>query len=158
MVQTNSSFDVVSPFQGDPFVGHLATPITNSNLTKTYLSLLPAYKSGLSPILRGLSIGFVHGYFLVGPFTTLGPLRDSQMANFIGYLSTLGLLLILTTCLFIYGYVTFPEKGVTRISSVDFLNQKGWSQFTSGFITAGFIGTTFAYAVLRFGNFDFTSL
>jgi hypothetical protein len=28
-------FDVVSSFQGDPFVGHLSTPVTNSNLTKT---------------------------------------------------------------------------------------------------------------------------
>ena len=40
----DKSFEVVSPFQDDPFVGHLSTPITTSSLTKTYLSLLPAYK------------------------------------------------------------------------------------------------------------------
>ena len=57
------SFDVVSPFHNDPFVGHLSTPITTSNFTKSYLSLLPAYKAGLSPLLRGINIGFVHGYF-----------------------------------------------------------------------------------------------
>ena len=49
-LQKAEKFDVVSPFGGDPFVGHLATPITSSNLTKTYLNLLPAYKSGLSPL------------------------------------------------------------------------------------------------------------
>ncbi len=88
-----SSFDVVSPYQGDPFVGHLSTPITTSNLTKAYLGLLPAYKSGLSPLLRGINIGFVHGYFLLGPFVKLGPLRDSQVANFVGFVSTLSLII-----------------------------------------------------------------
>jgi photosystem I subunit 11 len=154
MVKANSSFDVVSPFQGDPFVGHLATPITNSNLTKTYLSLLPAYKSGLSPLLRGLNIGCVHGYFLLGPFVQLGPLRDSQVANFVGFLSTISLLIILTTCLFIYGYVTFSGK---ENSKVDFLNAKGWRQFTSGFIIGGFGGTSLAYAFLKLVDFDFTA-
>ena len=156
MVKTNNSFDVVSPFQGDPFVGHLATPITNSNLTKTYLSLLPAYKSGLSPLLRGLNIGCTHGYFLVGPFVKLGPLRDSQMANFIGFLSTLSLIIILTTCLLIYGYVTFSEKSVGKRTNVDFLNEKGWRQFTSGFIAGGFGGTSLAYIFLKFINLDLT--
>ena len=37
-----NTYDVVSAFQGDPFVGHLSTPITTSSITRTYLSLLPA--------------------------------------------------------------------------------------------------------------------
>ena len=41
-----NTYDVVSAFQGDPFVGHLSTPITTSSITRTYLSLLPAYKQG----------------------------------------------------------------------------------------------------------------
>jgi len=41
--KSNTSFDLISPFQGDPFVGHLSTPITSSHITKRYLSLLPAY-------------------------------------------------------------------------------------------------------------------
>ena len=106
----DKSFEVVSPFQDDPFVGHLSTPITTSSLTKTYLSLLPAYKKGLSPLLRGINIGFVHGYLLLGPFVKCGPLRDSQMANFVGFVSTISLLIILTTCLLIYGFVSFSEK------------------------------------------------
>jgi photosystem I subunit 11 len=65
------TFDVISTFEDDPFVGHLSTPITTSSITKTYLSLLPAYKPGLSPLLRGINIGYVHGYFLLGPFVQL---------------------------------------------------------------------------------------
>ena len=133
--ETSKSFDVVAPFKGDPFVGHLSTPITSSNLTKTYLSLLPAYKSGLSPLLRGINIGFVHGYFLLGPFVKLG-----------------------TTCLLIYGFVTFSEKkDATNKSAVDFLSAKGWRQFTSGFIVGGFGGAGIAYILLKLITVDLTT-
>jgi photosystem I subunit 11 len=148
---TPKSYDVVSSFEGDPFVGHLSTPITTSSLTKTYLSLLPAYKAGLSPLLRGINIGFAHGYFLLGPFVKLGPLRNSEVANFVGFVSTISLLIILTTCLLIYGFVTFSEtKDKTNNSTVDFLTSKGWRQFTSGFIVGGFGGASIAYILLKF--------
>jgi photosystem I subunit 11 len=157
----DKSFDVVAPFQGDPFVGHLSTPITTSNLTKTYLSLLPAYKSGLSPLLRGINIGFVHGYFLLGPFTKLGPLRDSEVANFIGFVSTLSLIVIMTACLLMYGYVTFSQSkkiiGEEKKSAVDFLNPIGWRQFSSGFILGGFGGSGIAYILLKLVNIEFFS-
>jgi photosystem I subunit 11 len=151
------SFDVVGTFKGDPFVGHMATPITTSNLTKTILSSLPAYKSGLSPLLRGINIGFVHGYFLLGPFVKLGPLRNSEVANFVGFVSTISLLIILTAGLLIYGFVTFSEaKDKTTPSTVDFLTSKGWRQFTSGFIVGGFGGTGIAYLLLKLINIDIT--
>lgn len=154
-LQKAEKFDVVSPFGGDPFVGHLATPITSSNLTKTYLNLLPAYKSGLSPLLRGINIGFVHGYFLLGPFVKLGPLRDSQVANFVGFVSTISLLIILTACLIIYGFVTFSKNDDNdETIKVDFLTSKGWKQFTSGFIVGGFGGAGIAYVFLKLINFD----
>lgn len=150
------TFDVVSPFQNDPFIGHLSTPITSSNLTRSYLSLLPAYKSGLSPLLRGINIGYVHGYFLLGPFVKLGPLRDSEVANFVGLVSTISLIIILTTCLLIYGYVRFTEnEGSSKKSLVDFLNSKGWYQFTSGFIVGGFGGASVAYLLLKYLPFSF---
>ena len=154
-LQKAEKFDVVSPFGGDPFVGHLATPITSSNLTKTYLNLLPAYKSRLSPLLRGINIGFVHGYFLLGPFVKLGPLRDSQVANFVGFVSTISLLIILTACLIIYGFVTFSKNNDTdETIKVDFLTREGWRQFTSGFIVGGFGGAGIAYVLLKLINFD----
>ena len=43
----------VKPYNDDPFVGNLATPITTSSFTKTLLSNLPAYRAGMSPLLRG---------------------------------------------------------------------------------------------------------
>ena len=155
------TFDVVSSYQGNSFIGHLSTPITTSNLTKGYLGLLPAYKGGLSPLLRGINIGYVHGYLLLGPFVKLGPLRDSQVANFVGFISTISLLIILTACLLIYGFVSFSEnkvqktskrQGVTDFLSADFLSAKGWGQFTSGFIVGGFGGTSIAYALLKVLN------
>lgn len=149
------SFDVVSAFNNDPFVGHLSTPITTSNITKTYLGLLPAYKAGLSPLLRGINIGFVHGYFLLGPFVQLGPLRDSQVANFVGFVSTLSLIIILTTCLLIYGFVTFSEaKDKAEPNMLNILSSKGWNQFTSGFIVGGFGGASIAYIGLKLINFN----
>ena len=151
MAVTEKSFDVVAPFKGDPFVGHLSTPITTSSLTKAYLNLCPAYKTGLSPLLRGINIGFVHGYLLLGPFVKLGPLRNSEVANFVGFVSTISLLIILTTCLLIYGFVTFSDKkDETKTSTVDFLTAKGWRQFTSGFIVGGFGGAGIAYTILKF--------
>jgi len=157
-VQKTDKFDVVSPFQGDPFVGHLSTPITGSNLTTTYLSLLPAYKEGLSPLLRGINIGFVHGYFLLGPFVNLGPLRDSQVASFVGFVSTISLLIILTTGLIIYGFVTFSKNNEqNQTSSIDFLSAQGWKQFTSGFIVGGFGGAGIAYILLKLINFNIVS-
>jgi photosystem I subunit 11 len=152
----NKTFDLVAPYQNDPFVGHLSTPISTSSLTRTYLSLLPAYKQGLSPLLRGINIGFVHGYFLLGPFIDLGPLRNSPVAGFIGYLSTIGLIIILTTGLLIYGFVTFPKKGSidSKKVTLDFLTSKGWGQFTSGFIVGGFGGASVAYALLKTINFN----
>ena len=146
-----NDFQVVAPFKNDPFVGHLSTPITTSNFTRSYLSLLPAYKKGLSPLLRGINIGFVHGYFLLGPFVKLGPLRNSDVANFVGFVSTISLIIILTTGLLIYGYVRFSENDVaSKRVNVDFLNSKGWSQFTSGFIVGGFGGASVAYVLLKF--------
>ena len=148
-----TTFDVISTFEDDPFVGHLSTPITTSNITKTYLSLLPAYKPGLSPLLRGINIGYVHGYFLLGPFVELGPLRDSRVANFVGFVSTISLI-ILTTCLLIYGFVTFKNNDeANNQAKLNWLTSKGWSQFTSGFIVGGFGGASIAYVLLKLVNF-----
>jgi photosystem I subunit 11 len=147
--KTDKSFDVVAPFQGDPFVGHLSTPVTSSNLTKTYLSLLPAYKSGLSPLLRGINIGFVHGYFLLGPFVKLGPLRNSDVALYAGFLSTIGLILILTLALTIYGSATFKSEKETKVDSENNLQtKKAWEQFKGGFFVGACGSAGFALICL----------
>ena len=80
----------IKPYNNDPFVGHLVTPITSSAVTRSLLQNLPAYRIGLTPLLRGLEIGLAHGYFLIGPFVTLGPLRNSSFSLLVGFLSTIG--------------------------------------------------------------------
>ena len=100
----------IKPYNDDPFVGHLATPITSSAITRALLKNLPAYRFGLTPLLRGLEIGLAHGYFLIGPFTILGPLRTSSISLLAGFFSTIGLILILTLALTIYGAGAFQKK------------------------------------------------
>ena len=58
-----SKFSFVGPYGDDPTVGHLSTPITTSMITRTLLGNLPAYRPGLSSLLRGLEVGMAHGYF-----------------------------------------------------------------------------------------------
>tara|TARA_B100000768_G_scaffold181522_1_gene204879 strand:- start:2002 stop:2439 length:438 start_codon:yes stop_codon:yes gene_type:complete len=134
----------IKPYNDDPFVGHLSTPITSSAVTKTILGNLPAYRPGLNPLLRGLEIGLAHGYFLIGPFAKLGPLRNTDVALLAGFLSTLGLIIIATLGLTIYGYATFQDN-----NSKDELQSKiGWDQFKGGFLVGAFGGSGFAYICL----------
>nr|YP_009396996.1 photosystem I reaction center subunit XI [Spyridia filamentosa]ARW66182.1 photosystem I reaction center subunit XI [Spyridia filamentosa] len=136
--------DFIQPYNNDPFVGNLSTPVSTSSFTKNFLSNLPAYRRGLSPLLRGLEIGMAHGYFLVGPFDKLGPLRNTDVALLSGFLSAVGLIIILTTCLAIYGTASFDEDNSKDIlQTVD-----GWSQFTGGFLVGAVGGAGFAYLLL----------
>lgn len=136
----------IQPYNNDPFVGNLATPISTSSFTKSLLSNLPAYRRGLSPLLRGLEIGMAHGYFLIGPFDKLGPLRNTDIALLSGFLSAVGLIVILTACLSMYGSVSF---GNIKDESKDVLQSSaGWSQFTAGFLVGAVGGSGFAYLLL----------
>ena len=146
----------------DPFVSYLSTPITSSKIVEAYLNLLPTYRANLSPLLKGISMGFAHGYFLVGPFAKLGPLRDTLAANFIGFLSAISLIIILTTGLTIYGSTTYSlqmqnsdyslQSSANNDSKVNFFNLFGWRQLSSGFILGGFCGSGVAYMALTLLN------
>ncbi|WP_297040836.1 photosystem I reaction center protein subunit XI [Thermosynechococcus sp. OHK43] len=138
--------ELIKPYNGDPFVGHLSTPISDSGLVKTFIGNLPAYRQGLSPILRGLEVGMAHGYFLIGPWVKLGPLRDSDVANLGGLISGIALILIATACLAAYGLVSFQKGG----SSSDSLKSgEGWSQFTAGFFVGAMGGAFVAFFLLE---------
>ena len=136
--------EFVKPYNDDPFVGNLSTPVTTSTATKLYLGNLPIYRKGLSALLRGLEIGMAHGYFLIGPFYILGPLRNSENALLVGLLSDIGLILILTIGLTIYGLASFQDNGtLTGLES-----SKGWRKFTSGFVVGSYGGAIVAYVLL----------
>ena len=138
----------IKPYNNDPSVGHLSTPVTSSAATKVFLGNLPAYRKGLSPLLRGLEIGMAHGYLLLGPFEKLGPLRHSEIALLIGFLAAVGLITILTVCLAMYGKVTFQEVNNDSKNTNELVNGKNWNQFTSGFFVGSFGGVSFAYLIL----------
>ncbi len=140
----------IKPYNNDPFVGHLSTPITTSAATKAFLGNLPVYRTELSPLFRGLEVGMAHGYLLVGPFDKLGPLRNSEIALLSGFLSAVGLIIILALCLTIYGKVSFQNltERTVNLTNKDLFTQEGWSQFTSGFLIGAFGGASFAYLIL----------
>jgi len=135
----------IKPYNDDPFVGHLATPITSSSLTRALLKNLPAYRFGLTPLLRGLEIGLAHGYFLIGPFAKLGPLRNSDIGLLAGFLSTVGLILILTLGLTIYGAASF---GQDTSSGNELQTKKSLDQFKGGFFVGACGSAGFAFICL----------
>lgn len=137
----------IKPYNDDPFVGHLATPITSSAVTRAILRNLPAYRVGLTPLLRGLEIGLAHGYFLIGPFVKLGPLRNSDVSLLAGYFSTLGLIIILTLGLTIYGYA-LQNTETNETDALGFQTKKAWNQFKGGFFVGACGSASFAYICL----------
>ena len=136
----------IRPYNDDPFVGHLSSPITTSASTRALLGNMPAYRRNLSPVVRRFEIGLAHGYFLVGPFDKLGPLRNSEMGLLAGFLSALGLVTILAVGLTIYGIASFQkaDKGDGLQTS------EGWSKFTGGFTVGAYGGALFAFLLLKF--------
>ena len=138
----------IKPYNDDPFVGHLATPITSSAVTRAILQNLPAYRFGLTPLLRGLEIGLAHGYFIIGPFTMLGPLRNSDVALFAGFLSTIGIIIILTVGLTIYGVATFGQEKSQASTDNDLQTKKAWDQFKGGFFVGACGSAGFAFICL----------
>jgi photosystem I subunit 11 len=137
--------EFVKPYNNDPFVGNLSTPVTTSTATKLYLGNLPIYRKGLSPLMRGLEIGMAHGYFLIGPFYILGPMRNTENALLIGFIAALGLIFILTIGLTTYGLASFQDNGESNLLE----SSKGWRQFTSGFFIGAFGGDIIAYLLLN---------
>jgi photosystem I subunit XI len=137
---------LIQPYNGDPFTGNLSTPISDSAFTRAFIGNLPAYRAGLSPILRGLEIGMAHGYFAIGPWVKLGPLRDSDFAAMGGLISGSTLMLIATICLAAYGIVSF--QGSAK-SDDPLQSSEGWSQFTAGFFIGSMGGAFFAFFLLQ---------
>ena len=145
--QINFMANFIKPYNDDPFVGHLATPITSSAVTRAILQNLPAYRFGLTPLLRGLEIGLAHGYFFIGPFAKLGPLRDSDVGLLAGFMSTIGFIVILTIGLTIYGAATFGQEKSSGNPN-DLQTKKAWDEFKGGFFVGACGSAGFAFICL----------
>lgn len=131
--------------------GNLATPINASPLVKAYINNLPAYRAGLSPLRRGLEVGMAHGYWILGPFAKLGPLRDTDIANLAGLLSTIGLIVISTLAISLYANTNPPQPTMTITTPNPpdaFKSEQGWDEYAGGFLIGGVGGAAFAYFLL----------
>ncbi|MEH2275410.1 MAG: chlorophyll a/b binding light-harvesting protein [Nostoc sp.] len=139
---------VINP-AGSPEIGNFDTPVNASDITLKLLTNLPIYRQGLSPFSRGLEIGMAHGYFLIGPFVKLGPLRDTELANLTGLLATIALLLILSICLWLYGSVSFQKrKPALGELPENMKTAKSWSEFNAGWTVGSCGGALFAFLLL----------
>lgn len=158
----------------DTFSGYLSVFITTSPITRIFLNNLPAYRYNLSYFLNGLEIGMAHGYFLLGPFIKLNPVRNLESANIIGFLSTIGIIFIISVGLIVYGKASFKTKNdpvfhnkykrsnesflfmtplnYTRkkLKSSRILMMNDWNKFTGGFMLGASGGATFAFFILDY--------
>jgi photosystem I subunit 11 len=131
--------------------GNLATPINASDFTLNWINNLPAYRKGLTPLRRGLEVGMAHGYWLIGPFAKLGPLRDTDIANLAGLLSTIGLIIISTLAISLYASSNPPSPTLTITTPnppAELKTSEGWNEYASGFLIGGIGGAAFAYFLL----------
>ena len=132
------------------YVGHLMTPINASSVSIQFLQNLPVYRLSGTSLLRGLEVGLTHGYFLLGPFLKLGPLRNSSSALLIGFLSTIGLSVILNLGVSIYGYAMFNQSSVIKINEATSLQTLVlWKQFGYGLFIGLWSGCMFAVLSLN---------
>ncbi|BAD79951.1 photosystem I reaction center subunit XI [Synechococcus elongatus PCC 6301] len=91
-----------------------------------------------------------HGFLLYGPLSILGPLRNTETAGSAGLLATVGLVVILTVCLSLYGNAgSGPSAAESTVTTPnppqELFTKEGWSEFTSGFILGGLGGAFFAF-------------
>ncbi|NEO26835.1 MAG: chlorophyll a/b binding light-harvesting protein [Kamptonema sp. SIO4C4] len=138
---------------------NLSPSVNAADVTLKFLQNLPLYRRGVSPFFRGLEIGMAHGYWLVGPFVVLSPLRDTEAANLSGLMSASSLIVVIAIALSVYGsnssskrWETTPRPTFTAtIPNVPATVQtaEGWSQFASSFLIGGIGGATLAYLLLN---------
>lgn len=135
----------------DPQEGNLATPINSSRFTRWFINQLPAYRQGVSSFQRGLQVGLSHGFWLLGPFVVLGPLRDTGLALFAGLLSTIGVVVIATLALSAYAASAPPPPIATLTTPsppTDLSVPQGWQALARGFLFGGTSGAIFAAGLL----------
>ena len=141
----------------DPQIGNLATPINSSPLALSLVNSLSAYRSGLSAQRRGIEVGLAHGYWFVGPFAYLNPLRHTEFTDLIGLASAVGLVVVSTLAILLYA-ASNPPRPVATITTPNppeaFNSPKGWKEYARGFLIGGVAGAAVAYVLItNLGSF-----
>ena len=139
------------------FEGSLATPLNSLSFSRDFLTGLPIFRAGLSPLRRGIEVGMAHGYWLLGPFLKLGPMRNAPEAATVGLLSACGAVVSASGFMSLYGQVTFDRPVVLRSKTVtlDTLQLpetlqtvSGWNLFSVSFLVGGCGGAFFAHQLI----------
>jgi len=133
------------PFAGD----QVQTPVTSGLFAKQYVNNMAFYREGLKPWQRGLEIGMAHGYFLIGPFVSLGPLRNTPEAATVGLLCGCAVVGIVSVGGLIFGSTIkprlFDKEGDTPAA--------GFIELINWHAVGGIGGAGFAHALITvFGS------
>eukprot|EP00439_Symbiodinium_sp_Y106_P073404 s1266_g13.t2 len=136
----------------EPFAGDQVITLTENGLfAKQFLSALAFYREGLKPWQRGLEIGMAHGdlapqtgYFLIGPFTSLGPLRNTPEAATVGLLCGCAIVGIVSIGGLIFGSTIKP----TRFDKDGDKPGAGFIEMINWHAVGGLGGAGFAHALI----------
>jgi len=129
----------------EPFAGDLVqTPVTDGRWSKQYIANMAFYREGLKPWQRGIEIGMAHGYFLIGPFVSLGPLRSTPEAATVGLLCGCAIIGIVSTGGLIFGTTMKP----TRFDREGDKPAAGFIEMINWHAIGGLGGAGFAHALL----------
>jgi photosystem I subunit XI len=146
--------EVVHPV-ADVQYGDLLTPINSSAIAKGIMKNLSFYRSGISPLRRGIEVGVTHGYWLVGPFFKFNPLRYTPVGSLGSLFSAFGIVILSAVMILLYAasHPPAPAKATaTPNPPEEFKNQAAWNDYAGGFFVGGVIGAIAAYLILV--NFD----
>lgn len=138
-------------FRGpEPFAGdQVMTPLADGYFSKQYVANMAFYREGLKPWQRGLEIGMAHGYFIIGPFVSLGPLRATPEAATVGLLCGCAVIGLASVGGLLFGTTLKP----TRFDKEGDKPGAGWQEMINWHAVGGLGGAGFAHALLTvFGS------
>jgi len=132
-------------FAGD----QVKTIVSDSRFSKQFIANTAFYREGLKPWQRGLEIGMAHGYFIIGPFVSLGPLRNTPEAATVGLLAGCALIGLVSVGGLLFGTLIKP----TLFDRKDDPPASGFQEMINWHALGGIGGAGFAHALITvFGS------
>jgi photosystem I subunit 11 len=133
------------PFAGD----QVRSLVTDGKFAKDFIKAMAFYRDGLKPWQRGIEIGMAHGYFIIGPFVSLGPLRNTPEAATVGLLSGAAVIFMVIMGGLGFGTVMKP----TLFDEEGDKPGKGYTEMINWHLVGGLGGAGFAHALITiFGS------
>uniref|UniRef100_A0A7S2KVW4 PSI subunit V n=1 Tax=Zooxanthella nutricula TaxID=1333877 RepID=A0A7S2KVW4_9DINO len=125
------------------------TPVSDGKFAVDFLNNTAFYRAGLKPWQRGLEIGMAHGYWIIGPFVSLGPLRNTPEAATVGLLCGCAIVGLASCGGLLVGATLKP----TFLDREGDAKAAGWQEMINWHALGGLGGAGFAHALLTvFGS------